>query len=33
MYQPDIDKIYTYAEDPYESKYQLLIKKRDKVKA
>ena len=25
---PDIDKIYLYAEDPYEAKYQLLIKKR-----
>ena len=23
--QPDIDKIYLYAEDPYESKYQFLI--------
>ena len=26
--QPDIDKIYLYAEDPYESKYQYLIDKR-----
>ena len=26
--QPDIDKIYLYAKDPYEAKYQLLIKKR-----
>ena len=25
--QPDIDKIYLYAKDPYESKYQFLIKK------
>ena len=25
--QPDIDKIYLYAKDLYESKYQLLIKK------
>ena len=25
--QPDIDKIYIYAKDPYEAKYQLLIKK------
>ena len=23
--QPDIDKIYLYAKDPYESKYQYLI--------
>ena len=27
--QPDIDKIYLYAKDPYEAKYQLLIKKRE----
>ena len=26
--QPDIDKIYWYAKDPYEAKYQLLINKR-----
>ena len=25
----DIDKIYLYAKDPYEAKYQLLIKKRE----
>ena len=24
--QPDIDKIYLYAKDPYEVKYQYLIK-------
>ena len=24
-HQPDIDKIYLYATDPYEAKYQLLI--------
>ena len=29
--QPDIDKIYLYAKDPYEVKYQYLIKKREKV--
>ena len=29
--QPDIDKIYLYAKDPYEEKYQYLIKKREKV--
>ena len=29
--QPDIDKIYLYAKDPYEKKYQYLIKKGDKV--
>ena len=26
--EPDIDKIYLYAKDPYEAKYQLLINKR-----
>ena len=26
--EPDIDKIYLYATDPYEAKYQLLINKR-----
>ena len=25
--QPDIDKIYLHAKDPYEDKYQFLIKK------
>ena len=29
--QPDIDKIYFYAKDPYEKKYQYLINKREKV--
>ena len=29
--QPDIDKIYFYAKDPYEAKYQYLINNRDKV--
>ena len=29
--QPDIDKIYLYPKDPYEAKYQYLIKKREKV--
>ena len=29
--QPDIDKIYLYAKDPYEAKYQYLIKKCEKV--
>ena len=29
--QPDIDKIYLYAKDPYETKYQYLITKREKV--
>ena len=27
-HEPDIDQIYLYAEDPYETKYQLLINKR-----
>ena len=29
--QPDIDKIYLYAKDPYEAKYQYLINKPEKV--
>ena len=29
--QPDIEKIYIYAKDPYEKKYQYLINKREKV--
>ena len=29
--QPDIHKIYLYAKDPYEAKYQYLINKREKV--
>ena len=29
--QPDIDQIYLYAKDPYETKYQYLINKREKV--
>ena len=28
---PDIDKIYLYAKDPYEAKYQHLINKRENV--
>ena len=28
---PDIDKTYLYAKDPYETKYQYLISKRQKV--
>ena len=27
--QPDIDKIHSYAKDPYEAKYQFLINKRE----
>ena len=27
--QPDIDKIYLFAKDPYEDKYQFLINKRE----
>ena len=30
--QPDIDKTYLYAKDPYEAKYQFLIKKREDLK-
>ena len=29
--QQDIDKIYMYAKDPYEDKYQYLINKRERV--
>ena len=27
--QPDIDKIYLYAKDPFAAKYQFLINKRE----
>ena len=30
--QPNIDKIYLYAKDPYEDKYQFLINKREIIK-
>ena len=29
--QPDIDKIYSYAKDHNEAKYQLLVNKRKSV--
>ena len=29
--QPDIDKIYFYTKDPYETKYQFLINKRERT--
>ena len=29
--QPDIDKIYLYAKDPYEAKYQFFIDKRGRT--
>ena len=29
--QPDIDKIYLYAKDPYEAKYQYLSNKKEGV--
>ena len=29
--EPDIDKIYLYAKDPYGAKYQFLIKKRESI--
>ena len=29
--KPDIDKIYLYAKDPYEDKYQFLINKRESI--
>ena len=30
-YQPDIDKIYLYSKDPYEAKYQFLVKKQESI--
>ena len=30
-HKSDIDKIYLYAKDPYEAKYQILIKRRQDV--
>ena len=30
-HEPDIDKIYLYAKDPHEAKYQLLINKRKRL--
>ena len=29
--QPNIDKIYLYAKDPFETKYQFLINKRENI--
>ena len=29
--QPDLDKIYLYIKDLFQSKYQLLIKKRENL--
>ena len=29
--QPDIDKTYLYAKDPYEAKYQFLVNKRERT--
>ena len=29
--QPDIDKIYLHAKDPYEAKYQFLIDKKESI--
>ena len=31
--QPDIDKIYLYAKDPYEDKYQYLMNKRESIES
>ena len=31
LQRPDIDKIYLYVKNPFESKYQLLINGREKV--
>ena len=30
-YQPDIDQIYLYAKDPYETKYQFSVNNCEKV--
>ena len=32
-HEPDVDKIYLHAKNPRETKYQLLISKREEVKA
>ena len=29
--RPDFDKIYLYIKDPFESKHQILINRREKV--
>ena len=29
VHEPDIDKLFLYAKDPYEAKYQLLTNKRE----
>ena len=29
--QPDIDKTYLYAEDPYGAKYEVLVNKRESI--
>ena len=29
--KPDINKIYLYAKDPYQAKYQYLINKKERV--
>ena len=31
-HEPEIDKIYLYAKDPYKAKYQLLINEREILK-
>ena len=31
--QPDIDKIYLHAKDPYETKYQFLTNKKESTKS
>ena len=31
-HRPDIDKIYLYAKDPFEAKYQFLINKQQDVR-
>ena len=30
-HQPDVDKIYLYAKDPYEAKFKLLINKTESI--
>ena len=30
-YEPDIDKIFLYAKDPFKAKYQLLISKKERA--
>ena len=32
IHQPDIDKVFLYAKDPYEVKHQVLINKKESTR-